>query len=111
MAYDPELATRLQRLLSRRDGMSQKAMFGGIGWFLHGHMCVGIWKEALIARVGTEEYPAALREPGVLEFDITGRAMSGWVLVQSEVIEADGDLKGWIERCVQFVRTLPRKTK
>jgi TfoX/Sxy family transcriptional regulator of competence genes len=110
VAYDPELAIRLEKLFARRRGLSQKAMFGGLGWLLHGNMCAGIWKDSLIARVGPEDYDAAVREPGVREFDITGRPMTGWVMVGPESIETDVDLQGWVERSLRFVRTLPKKS-
>ncbi len=84
-------------------------MFGGIGFLLNGNMLVGVWKESLIVRLGPDDGDAALREPHVKEFDITGRAMKGWVLVEPEGIEADGQLSGWIERAVKFVRKLPGK--
>ena len=50
-----------------------------------------------------------LKEPNVVEFDITGRPMKGWVMVEAEGIETDEQLSGWIERAVEFVETLPRK--
>ena len=64
-------------------------MFGGIGFMLHGNMCVGVWKTSLIARLGPEQAEAALKEPNVVDFDITGRPMKGWVLVEAEGVEAD----------------------
>ena len=52
MPYDPALAQRLEGVLEVRPGFEQKKMFGGIGWLLNGNMCVGVYKEWLIARVG-----------------------------------------------------------
>ncbi len=47
--------------------------------------------------------------PFVAKFDITGRAMTGWVMVDSGGLEGDDDLKLWIDQAVKFVRTLPAK--
>ena len=35
--------------------------------------------------------------------------MKGWVLVAPEGVDADEQLKGWIERAVKFVGKLPVK--
>lgn len=35
--------------------------------------------------------------------------MRNWVAVEAEGVEDDDHLKGWIERAIKFVRTLPRK--
>ena len=43
------------------------------------------------------------------EFDITGRPMKGWVVVEAEGLDTDHQLGRWIERAVEFVETLPRK--
>jgi TfoX/Sxy family transcriptional regulator of competence genes len=109
MAYSETLAERIRQRLARRKNIEEMKMFGGIGFMLNGNMCVGVWKNSLIARVGPEQYEEALREPFVGEFDITGRAMTGWVLVADEGIEDDDQLREWIQCAVKFVKTLPAK--
>jgi hypothetical protein len=109
MAYDETLAERIRQALARRKGIEEKKMFGGVGFLLNGNLLVGVWKDSLIVRLGKDQGEEALREPHVKEFDITGRAMKGWVLVAPEGIEEDGQLTGWMQRAVKFVGKLPAK--
>jgi TfoX/Sxy family transcriptional regulator of competence genes len=109
MAFDEALAARIQQQLARRKNVEGKKMFGGIGFLLNGNMLVGVWKDSLIARVGPEQYEDALLEPHVKEFDITGKPMKGWVLVQPEGVAEDDPLNEWIDRALTFVRTLPAR--
>ena len=109
MAFDKTLAARIRESLRRRKGITDKAMFGGIGFLLNGHIVVGIWKDSLIVRVGAAEYETALRTPYVREFDITGRPMTGWVLAGPQAIEDDLQLDAWIKLAIKFVKTLPPK--
>jgi TfoX/Sxy family transcriptional regulator of competence genes len=109
MAFDESLAARIRDALARKKGVEEKKMFGGVGFLLHGNMLVGVWKDSLIVRLGPDEGDLALLEPHVREFDITGRPMKGWVLVEAEGVEDDDQLKGWIERALKFVKTLPKK--
>lgn len=109
MAFDESLAGRIRDILMRKKGVAEKKMFGGIGFLLHGNMLVGVWKESLIVRLGPDPYHDALLEPHVQEFDITGKPMKGWVMVEPEGIDEDTQLKDWIERAWNFVETLPRK--
>ena len=111
MAFDESLAARIRDALARKKGVEERKMFGGVGFLLHGNLLVGVWKDALVARLGPEEGEEALREPHVKEFDVTGRAMKGWVLVGPEGVEDDEQLTDWIERAVKFVRALPAKEK
>jgi hypothetical protein len=109
MSFNEALADRVRQGLARRKNIEEKKMFGGIGFLLKGNMLVGVWKESLVVRLGPEDGVEALKEPHVREFDITGRAMKGWVLVDPQGIEGDDDLSGWIERAMKFVGKLAGK--
>jgi TfoX/Sxy family transcriptional regulator of competence genes len=109
MAFNEALAERIRQRLARRKNVEEKKMFGGVGFLLNGNLLMGVWKDSLIARVGADEGEQALKEPHVSEFDITGRAMKGWVLVAPEGVEADDELSGWVQRAVKFVGNLPAK--
>lgn len=109
MAYSESLASRIRDVLAGQHGVAEKRMFGGVAFMLHGNMCVGVWQTSLIVRLGPEQAAAALKEPNVVEFDVTGRPMKGWVMVEAEGMETDEQLRGWIEQAVEFVETLPRK--
>ena len=111
MAFCEALAERIRQRLARRKNVEEKKMFGGVGFLLHGNMLVGVWKDSLIARLGPDNHDDALLEPHVQEFDITGRAMKGWVLVGPEGVQHDEQLTAWIGRATRFVRTLPAKEK
>src|SRR5271170_3441152 len=109
MAFGEALAARIRGVLARKRGIEAKKMFGGVGVLLNGNLLVGVWKNSLIVRLGPDNYDDALLEPHVQEFDITGRAMKGWVLVEPEGVEDDDQLKGWIQRAVKFVGRMPGK--
>lgn len=109
MVYSESLASRIRQIFSGRRGITEKKMFGGIGFLLHGNMCVGVSQTSLIVRLGPEQADAARKQPNVIEFDVAGRPLRGWVMIESEGIETDGQLTEWIERAVDFVETLPRK--
>ena len=109
MPFSEALAERFRQRLARRKNVVEKKMFGGIGFLLNGNMLVGVWKDSLIARLGPDEGEEALLEPHVKEFDITGRPMRNWVLVEPEGVEDDDQLKAWIERAAKFVEMLPKK--
>jgi TfoX/Sxy family transcriptional regulator of competence genes len=109
MAYSESLVERVRSALIRRRGITEKKMFGGVGFLLHGNMLVGVWKTSLIVRLASEEAESALNESNVVPFDITGRPMKGWVMVEPDGLERDEQLADWIRRSDDFVCTLPRK--
>jgi hypothetical protein len=111
MAFSEALAERIRQRLARRKNTVEKKMFGGVGFLLYGNLLVGVWKDSLIVPLGPDEGDEALKEPHVTEFDITGRPMKGWVLVEPEGVKDDDHLKGWIQRAMKFVSKLPGKSR
>jgi len=107
MAFDESLAPRIRDALARKRGVEEKKMFGGIGFLLNGNLLVGVWKDSLCVRLGPEQAEEALPGPHVKEFDITGRPMKGWGLVEPEGVEDDEQPSGWIQGAVKFVGKLP----
>jgi hypothetical protein len=111
MAFDESLAVCIRDALARRRNVEVKKMFGCICFFINGNALVGVWKERLIARLGPDEGEVSLREPNVRAFDITGRPMKNWVVVEPKGVEDDDHLKAWIERAMKIVKALPAKEK
>jgi TfoX/Sxy family transcriptional regulator of competence genes len=109
MTINNALADQVRNWIGNRKGFVEKRMFGGLGFMLNGNMCACIWKEFLIARIGAESYAEALTEPGVKEFDVTGRPMKGWVMIDADVLETRSRLDAWLDKATEFVKTLPKK--
>ena len=63
----------------------------------------------LIVRVAADAAEAALREPGTRPFDLTGRPMKGWLLVDADGHAEDDDLRRWVDRGLAYATSLPPK--
>jgi TfoX/Sxy family transcriptional regulator of competence genes len=109
MAYDEGLATRVRDVLCDRPGLAEKQMFGGLAFLLHGNMACGVRGDDLIVRVAAEVADAAQDEPGTRPFDLTGRPMKGWLLVDADGHAEDEDLRRWVDRGVAYASSLPAK--
>ena len=109
MAYDEALAQRIRAALPDLPGLTEKKMFGGIGFLVHGNMACGVSGESLMVRIKPDATDAALAQPAVRVFDMTGRPMKGWILVEPEGMQSTDQLKHWIEQGVAFAQSLPPK--
>ena len=57
MAFDPQLADRVRSLLADADALTEKRMFGGIGWMIGGNMAAGAHNDGrLMIRCSTEDF-------------------------------------------------------
>jgi hypothetical protein len=109
MAFDEELADRVRDQLTARADLTERKMFGGIGFMLGGNMAVGVIAEELIVRLDPADADKALAEDGVREFDFTGRPMKGWVFVAPERLSEDAGLAEWVDAGADYAASLPAK--
>jgi TfoX/Sxy family transcriptional regulator of competence genes len=66
MAYDEDLVHRLRELLVDEDAITEKKMFGGLAFLLHGQMSVSASRTGgLLVRTDPADTDAALARPHV----------------------------------------------
>ena len=106
MAYDEGVAERVREVVGVRPGVTERKMFGGIGWMIGGNMAVGVLGDELLVRLAPDEAERALAETNVRAFDMTGRPMKGFV-----VVPADDDLPQWVDAGADHAASLPPKAK
>jgi TfoX/Sxy family transcriptional regulator of competence genes len=109
MAFDEKLATRMREILSERVEVSERRMFGGLAFMVHGHMACGIVGDDLMLRVGVDGFDEAIKEPHARPMDFTGRPSRGMVYVAPAGVRTKASLRSWIETGIAFVETLPPK--
>jgi TfoX/Sxy family transcriptional regulator of competence genes len=110
MPYDEDLANRLRELLADQDGITERKMFGGLAFLLHGHMSVSAsGRGGLLARVDPGETDAMLKKEHVSLMEMGGRTMDGWLRVAPEGVKTRRQLESWVKRSVGYVKTLPPK--
>jgi TfoX/Sxy family transcriptional regulator of competence genes len=109
MAYDEALAERVRGVISLRENVVERKMFGGIAWMVGGNMACGVLGDELIVRLAPEEAEKALAEPHTREFDFTGRPMRNIVMVAPAATAEDSQLAGWIDAGGDFASSLPPK--
>jgi hypothetical protein len=109
MPYDETLAAKIRQLLGRRKELAETKMFGGVAFLLSGNVCCGAWNEFLILRLGEDAARQVLREEHARPFDVTGRPMRGWAMVEPAGWQNAARLHRWISWAVEFTSTLPPK--
>ncbi|HKI97423.1 MAG TPA: TfoX/Sxy family protein [bacterium] len=103
------MAGRVRAILVGQPGLSERRMFGGLAFILHGHMACGIVRDELMVRVGPQEHAEALAQPNARAMDFTGRPMKGMVFVAAEALGGEEALRAWVQRGVAYTGTLPPK--
>lgn len=111
MSYDEDLANRLREALANEEGITEKAMFGGLAFLVGGNMSVSAsGKGGLLVRVDPGHVDGLLGEY-VEPMVMGGKKMTGWLYVAPEAITTKRRLMPWVRRSVGFARSLPAKKR
>jgi hypothetical protein len=108
VTYSGKLAARVRRLLSDRDDVVERPMFGGLTFMVGGHMCCGVNKDELIVRLKPADIDAALARPHARPMDLTGRPMRGFVTVAPDGLKGPA-LSRWVALAIANAAAMPAK--
>ena len=111
MAYNTKLEEKIDDAVEQWKDMEKKKLFGGLCWLLKGNMAFGIHKDFLIVRMDKEQGEKSLKDKNVEPFAITGRPMSGWIMVKETGWKSQAGLAKWINAGRNYARSLPEKEK
>jgi hypothetical protein len=109
LAFDEALARRVRSRLRHHPDIAEKRMFGGLAFVLNGNMCCGIHQQALIVRLHPAHADLALARPHTRVFDLSGRPMKGWVLVDAAGLDDERVLGKWLGIALDYAGSLPKK--
>ena len=112
MAYDEELARRIRDLIGPDPQLTEKKMFGGLAFLIHGNMAISASGQGgVLVRVDpalTEELVVTTKATVAV---MQGREMPGWLRVGPDDVATDDELEYWVDLSVDYARSLPAKKK
>jgi len=110
MAYDEDLANRIRQLLSDQDGVTEKPMFGGLAFLVHGNMAVAASRKGgVLVRTDPDESDDLVAAPGVERMVMGGREMENWLYVEPGQVRTKRELTPWVKRGAAFAAALAPK--
>ena len=110
MAYSEELAQRIRAFLSDEAGLSEKKMFGGLGFMLDGNMAVAADSQGgVMLRVDPQTGHELIDGVRIVPMEMKGRTMNGWLHVNVDESVSDEELHETLQHGVDYARSLPPK--
>jgi len=107
MAFDERLAARIRSQLDKKKGLTEKKLFGGIGFLLNGNLACAVSKGEMLVRVEPQATEDVLKNKHTRVFGT--RPTKGWILVAPEGLKTAKALAKWIKIGVDYAASLPPK--
>ena len=104
--------TAFEAATSGLPGAEPRKMFGYSCVFVKGHMFAGLHEAGMVLRLPDELRTEFLRLKGAEQFEpMPGRVMRKYVVVPKVLLKAHKELRGWVEKSLAYVSSLPAKPK
>jgi TfoX/Sxy family transcriptional regulator of competence genes len=112
MAYDEDLADRIRGLLAGEPDITEQKMFGGLAFLMGGNMAVAASGQGgVLVRVDPAESDRLVATTKARPMEMRGRAMQGWLRVDSDDVRTTRQLAKWVELGKSYARSLPAKKR
>jgi TfoX/Sxy family transcriptional regulator of competence genes len=110
MAYDEELADRIRTLIAGEPKLTEKKMFGGLAFLINGNMAVAASGQGgILVRADPDDSERLVDETSAELMVMRGKAMRGWLRVDSQQLRTKRELATWVDRGTTYARSLPAK--
>lgn len=110
MAYEEELADRIRELLGGERRVTEKKMFGGLGFLIGGNMAIAASGQGgLLVRVDPVQSEQLVATGKARLMEMRGRQMQGWLRVDTEDVPTKRHLARWVRIGAEYARSLPPK--
>ena len=104
------LVEKFLKIFEGYEDIERKKMFGYACCFLKSYMFTGLHEQNWILRLGEADREQMIDCHGATLFEpMEGRPMREYVLLPKAILADDEALHEWIEKSMQFVRSLPPK--
>ena len=107
--YDTGLAERLHDLVGGMFEMELATMFDGRRFLMNGHLCIFIWDDQLLIRIGETVANAIAVQPHFSTIDLIGRQMLGQATITNAGVAEDAALQRYVDMAILFRAVLPPK--
>lgn len=110
MAYDEDLADRLRVATQDVGGLTEKRMFGGLAFLVHGNLALAASGQGdLMLRVDPARSQELVDDREVRRMEMRGKELDGWLRVALAAVEDDAALRRWVDLGVGYASALPPK--
>jgi hypothetical protein len=110
MTYDEKLADRIRELIGSQPDLTEKKMFGGLAFLIGGNMALAASGQGgALVRVDPAQSDTLVATTNAHPMEMRGRAMQGWLRVDSEDLRTKRQLTRWVKLGTTYARSLPAK--
>lgn len=107
--YNEHLEDLLDHHLIDNEELTKKKESNGVGYTLNGNMCLGVYEDMMVARIGEELSQMLLDRPGIHRYLPDEGLYDDFILIDNSIYQHSKALQKFIDQSITYTRQLPPK--
>ena len=105
--YNERLEDLLDHHLIANEELEKKKESNGIGYLLNGNMCIGVYEDLLVARIGESLAETLVKKSGIHPYLPDKGLYDDFVMIDEQIYSHSKALQKFIDQSIKFTRSLP----
>ncbi|WP_440998711.1 hypothetical protein [Fodinibius sp. SL11] len=107
--YSEKLEDLLDHHLIANEELEKRKEGGGVGYLINGNMCLGIYEDLLIARIGEQLASSLTDRPGIRKYLPDQGLYDDFIMIEEKVYSHSKALQKFIDQSITYTGKLPAK--
>lgn len=107
--YSERLEDLLDHHLIDNEELEKKKELGGVGYLINGNMCLGIYEDLLVARIGRSLAETLVKKPGIQRYLPDENLYDDFILIEKSIYNHSKALQKFIKQSIKYTSNLPPK--
>ena len=107
--YNEQLEDLLDHHLIANEKLEKKKEGGGVGYLIKGNMCLGIYENFLIARIGESLAESLVTKNGIRKYLPDDGLYDDFIIIEEKVYSHSKALQKFIDQSLSYTGNLPPK--
>lgn len=105
--YNQKLEDLLDHYLIANQELIKRKELGGVGYLLNGNMCLGIYEDYLVARVGKSLADTIINQPGIKPYLPENSNFEEFILVSEGIYTHQKAFRKFVNQSMEYTASLP----
>lgn len=105
--YNERLEDLIDHYLIDNEELEKKKEMGGVGYLINGNMCLGIYEDLLVARIGESLAQTLVDRSGIQPYLPDDGLHDDFIMVEEKVYNHSKALHKFVDQSLEYTSDLP----
>lgn len=107
--YSEKLEDLLDHHLIDNEELRKKKEANGVGYLINGNMCLGIYEDLMVARIGKSLADSLVKKSGIHRYLPDEGLYDDFIMIEENIYTHSKTLQKFIDQSIEYTGQLPPK--